>query len=167
MTVARGGCRNPPSAGDLGVRHGSARQRSSRQTATTADERIQRWLTQVYHPLNLELDRILDALDEQIDELSADPFDDELMGNFVDYIGACRVFLQRAQAAFESQRNPSVLAGVAADLYHCLNQVGDGIEELEYFSLNYDDHHLHVGQELFRIARGLQLDALDRIQPLI
>lgn len=87
------------------------------------------------------------------------------MGNFVDYIGACRVFLQRVWAAFESQRNPSVLAGVAADLYHCLNQVGDGIEELEYFSLNYDDHHLHVGQELFRIARGLQLDALDASNP--
>ncbi|WP_159787647.1 J domain-containing protein [Sodalinema gerasimenkoae] len=155
------------SAGDRGCRHGSARQRSARQTATTADERIYRWVTQVYHPLNLELDRIIDALDEQIDELSGDPFDDELMGNFMDYISACQVVLERAQATFESQRNPSVLAGVAADLYHCLNQVGDGIEELEYFSLNYDDHHLHVGQELFRIARGLQLDALDRIGPLI
>lgn len=145
----------------------SSRTSSAHQTAATADERIYCWLTQVYHPLNLEVDRIIDALDEQIDELSADPFDDELMENFVDYIRSCQVFLQRAESAFESQRNPSVLAGVAADLYHCLNQLADGIEELEYFSLNYDDHHLHVGQELFRIARGLQLDACDRIQPII
>ncbi|OAB60156.1 molecular chaperone DnaJ [Phormidium willei BDU 130791] len=145
----------------------SARTSSAHQAAATADERIHCWVTQVYHPLNLEVDRIIDALDEQIDELSADPFDDELMENFVDYIRSCQVFLRRAESAFESQRNPSVLAGVAADLYHCLNQLADGIEELEYFSLNYDDHHLHVGQELFRIARGLQLDACDRIQPII
>lgn len=146
---------------------GSTRRSSARQTVATTDERIHGWVTQVYHPLNLDIDRILDALDDQIDELSADPFDDELMDNFVDYLRSCRVFLQRAESVFESRRNPSVLAGVAADLYHCLNQLADGIEELEYFSLNYDDHHLHVGQELFRIARGLQLDAFDRIQPII
>ncbi|MFO8038333.1 MAG: DnaJ domain-containing protein [Sodalinema sp.] len=152
-----------------GRRHqtGSTRTSPGRQAVATADERIQGWVTQVYHPLNLDVDRILDALDEQLDELSADPFDDELMENFVEYIRSCRVFLQRAESVFESRRNPSVLAGVAADLYHCLNQLADGIEELEYFSLNYDDHHLHVGQELFRIARGLQLDALERIQPII
>jgi molecular chaperone DnaJ len=55
--------------------------------------------------------------------------------------------------------NPSNLAGVAANLYYCLNQIEDGLDDLEMFLLNYDEHYLHVGQELFRIARGLKREA--------
>jgi len=36
--------------------------------------------------------------------------------------------------------------------------VGDGLDELDYFPLNYDEHYLHVGQEL-RIAAGLHCEA--------
>lgn len=43
-------------------------------------------------------------------------------------------------------------AGIASHLYHCLNAISDGIEELNYFTLNFDDHHLHTGQELWRRA---------------
>lgn len=62
--------------------------------------------------------------------------------------------------------NPANLAGVAAHLYYCLNQVGDGLDELEFFTLNYDDHYLHTGQELFRIAEGLRWEAATAIQDL-
>ena len=55
--------------------------------------------------------------------------------------------------------NPSNLAGVAAHLYYCLDRVADGIEELEFFTLNYDDRCLHAGQEMFRIAAGLRYEA--------
>lgn len=149
------------------TREATATQRTARQASRSADERVSYWMTQVYHPLNREIDGIIDALEPQVDDLSADPFDDELMENFADYISTCRTSLDRAQTTFRSQPNPSSLAGVAADLYHCLNQVGDGLEELEYFTLNYDDRHLHVGQELFRIARGLQDDAFARVQHIL
>lgn len=127
------------------------------------DGKLDLWLTQVYEPIVEILNQTLDRLDEQIDELAADPFDDELLENFQEYIQNCRNAFNHAQVLFRGMPNPSSAAGVAAYLYHCLNQVGDGIEELNYFTLNFDDHHLHTGQELWRIAdemRGYAFDAL-------
>ncbi len=127
------------------------------------DGKLDLWLTQVYEPIMEILNQTLDNLDEQIDELAADPFDDELLENFQEYIQNCRSAFNHAQVLFRGMPNPSSAAGVAAYLYHCLNQVGDGIEELNYFTLNFDDHHLHTGQELWRIAdemRGYAFDAL-------
>jgi molecular chaperone DnaJ len=105
-------------------------------------------------------------LKSQITELSADPFDDDLMENFLGYITDCRDLLAKAQKTFRSQPNPAIAARAAASLYHCLNQLGDGIEELEYFTQNYDDHHLHTGRELFRIAEGLRRDAMAAVREI-
>jgi molecular chaperone DnaJ len=130
-----------------------------RKTARATDEQIQQWLQQVYQPVSRLLCRILNPLDSQIDELAADPFDDELLEVFQNYLKNCRDFLTQAQKIFRSIPNPSPVAGVAANLYYCLNQVADGIDELEYFTLNYDDNYLHTGQEMFRIAAGLRREA--------
>lgn len=135
------------------------RRYQQRQTGQTADEEIELWTQQVYVPVNRVLAQILRSLDDQIDDLAADPFDDELMGDFQDYLEDCRDSLGRAQRSFQSRPNPSTLAGVAAHLYYCLNQVGDGIEELNLFTLNYDEDYLHTGQEMFRIAEGLRREA--------
>jgi len=130
-----------------------------RQTGQAADEQLQQWLQQVYVPVNRLVCRILNPLAEQIEELSADPFDDELMTDFQSYLEDCRGYLNQAQLVFRSLPNPATVAGVAAHLYYCLNQLGDGIEDLNLFTLNYDDHYLHTGQELFRIAAGLRREA--------
>ncbi len=130
-----------------------------RQTGRDSDEQLQRWLHQVYQPVNRMLGQILSPLQDQIDELAADPFDDELLEEFLIYLEDCRDYLQRAQQSFRSMPNPSNVAGVAAHLYYCLNQVGDGIDELERFTTSYDEHYLHTGQELFRIAYGLRREA--------
>lgn len=140
------------------------RYREQRYTGQDTDEHLQTWLNQVYGPVNQLLQLILDPLQEQLDELSADPFDDELMEAFQAYLEQCRQYLKSAQRSFQSMPNPTNLAGVAAHLYYCLNQVADGIEELEFFTLNYDDYYLHTGQELFRIARGLRWEAADAIK---
>jgi molecular chaperone DnaJ len=130
-----------------------------RPSGASADEQIERWLRQVYAPIDRALASILRPLNDRLNDLAADPFDDELMEAFCDYLNQCRTFLQQAQNIFRSLPNPPRLAGVAADLYYCLNQVGDGIEELESFSLNYDDRHLNTGRELFRIAARLRREA--------
>ncbi|ACB50822.1 hypothetical protein cce_1472 [Crocosphaera subtropica ATCC 51142] len=116
---------------------------------------IDRWLKTVYCPIESLISRILNRLNDQIDALAADPFDDELMGDFQDYVRCSRYDLQQAKQIFSSQPNPPKLAKIAASVYYCLNHVGDGIEELEWFSCNYDDSHLHTGQELFRISHRL------------
>lgn len=131
------------------------RQPSGQQT----DEHLQLWMRRVYTPVNQLLKSILESLQEQLDELAADPFDDELMQEFQTYLESCRQQLNQAQQSFCSLPNPATVAGAAAYLYYCLNHVGDGLEELEYFTLNYDDHYLHTGQELFRIAMGLRREA--------
>lgn len=130
-----------------------------RQTAQDTDRQIQLWLSQVYQPVNRLLYFILNPLQDRIDELSADPFDDELMEGFQDYLKDCRDYLTKALNIFSSMPNPSPLANAAASLYYCLNQVGDGLNELDFFTLNYDDQYLHTGQEMFRIAAGLRREA--------
>lgn len=139
----------------------------NRQTGQNIDEHLQQWLKQVYVPVNRLLARILNSLEAEIYELSADPFDDELLSGFQEYLEDCREFLSEAQSAFSSMPNPANVAGVAAHLYYCLNQVGDGIEELNWFPLNYDEHYLHAGQEMFRIAARLRGEAHRAIKDLV
>lgn len=137
-----------------------------RQTGQDADMQLSQWLQQVYKPVNHLISCILKPLNTQIDELAADPFDDELMTQFQAYLEDCRHYLDRAQQTFRSQPNPRRVAGAAANLYYCLNQLGDGIEELNLFTLNYDDHYLHAGQEMFRIAKALRNEARDAVKDM-
>lgn len=136
-----------------------ARYRRQQQTAQQTGADIEQWMSQVYAPVSRLIQQILQPLKEQIDDLSADPFDDELMEEFQSYLEDCRDRLDRADAKFKSIPNPPNVAGIAAHLYYCLNQVGDGLEQLEFFTHNYDDSYLHTGQELFRIAAGLRREA--------
>ncbi|MDJ0702042.1 MAG: DnaJ domain-containing protein [Leptolyngbyaceae cyanobacterium MO_188.B28] len=133
--------------------------RRQRQAEKQADDQQQRWLKQIYNPVDRLLAKVISPLNSQIKALSADPFDDELMEDFHSYLEACKEWLDKARRTFQSMPNPSHLAGVAANLYYCLNQLEDGIEEIERFTLSYDDGYLHTGQELFRIARQLRREA--------
>jgi molecular chaperone DnaJ len=120
---------------------------------------LNQWYQKIYLPLNRLISQILNPLPKKIDDLSADLFDDRLMEQFQAYIERCRTHLQQARHIFSSQPNPSKLAKAAVHFYHCLNQIGDGIDELERFTLSYDDRALHTGQELFRIASRLKREA--------
>lgn len=157
---------SPFQSGDRQENAASAQNhyRQYRQKTGDRDAQLKHWLDQVYQPVNKILESILHSLDDEIDSLSADPFDDELMENFQDYLQVCRDFLTKAQGSFRSIPNPATVASVAANLYYCLDRVGDGIDELEFFTLNYDEHYLHTGQELFRIAVGLQAEAQEAIR---
>ena len=134
-------------------------RRTPRQTGRDADEQLEKWLHHVYQPVNRLLCQILNSLEAQIENLAADPFDDELLDEFQNYIATCREWLKQAQMIFRSMPNPANVAGAAVHLYYCLNQIGDGLDELAYFPLNYDERYLHTGQELFRIATGLHCEA--------
>ena len=141
--------------------------RKPKRRGRDADQHLHQWLRQVYTPVDRKLWQILAPLNAELDQLSADPFDDDLMEEFQAYLQDCRSSLTQAQVIFHSLPNPSTIAGVAASLYHCLNHVGDGIEELERFTLNYDDYYLHTGRELFRIASGLRQDAQAAIKAIL
>jgi molecular chaperone DnaJ len=130
-----------------------------RATERATEAHVERWFKEIYAPIERAIACILNPLETQIDLLSADPFDDLLMEEFRNYLEKCCYYRDRARQLFASQPNPAKVAKVAASLYYCLDRIGDGIEELELFTLNYDDRHLHNGKELFRIARQLRQEA--------
>jgi molecular chaperone DnaJ len=136
---------------------------AKRKTGRDVDEEVDKWLRQIYEPVNQVIFQILNSLEDQIEKLAADPFDDELLEAFQDYLSACRDDLKQAQLTFRSLPNPPSLARAAAHLYYSLNQIGDGLGELEYFPLNYDESYLHAGQEMFRIATQLHFEAQDSV----
>jgi molecular chaperone DnaJ len=120
---------------------------------------IKQWYNKTYSPINRLIGQIIRPLKGQIDHLAADPFDDQLMTAFQDYLETCCQKLDQAKASFSQRPNPAKMAKVAACLYYCLNHLSDGLEELETFTLNYDDRSLHTGQEMFRMAMRLQVEA--------
>lgn len=130
-----------------------------RQTGKQFDIALENWVKHVFLPVNRLIHQILQPLNLELDNLSADPFDDELMEGFQAYLANSRLWQKKALHQFRSIPNPSSMAGVAANLYHCLHQISDGIDELERFTWNYDEAYLHTGQELFRIAVGLRQEA--------
>lgn len=132
---------------------------ATRKRGKDIDEQVEEWLRLIYQPVNRLLCGILYSLEEQIDTLAADPFDDELLDAFQEYLQSCRQDLKQAQNTFRSLPNPPSLARAAAHLYYSLNQIADGLEELAYFPLSYDERYLHTGQELFRIATRLHCEA--------
>lgn len=130
-----------------------------RATGRDLDLQLDQWQQQVYAPVHRLIVEILYSLQPEIDDLAADPFDQALMDDFVDYLEDCRQCHQKAQQIFQQIPNPIKAAAIAADLYHCLCRLSEGIEELHWFTTSYDDHYLHTGQELFRIANDLRLEA--------
>lgn len=143
-----------------------AHYRQQQHRGQQADAQLELWLHQVYSPVTRLIQQILKPLQAQLNELAADPFDDELMADFQDYLDDCHDRLSQAERLFRSVPNPPAIASVAAHLYYCLDQIGDGIEQLEFFTTNYDDYYLHTGQELFRIANGLRREAQAAIREI-
>ena len=128
---------------------------------------IEQWLRKVFNPTDRLISKIIQPLKAEVRSLSADPFDDELMEAFQTYVETCRENLEKAQAVFKSMPNPAGVAGGAANMYYCLNQLEDGIDEIERFTYTYDENYLHTGQELFRISAGLRKDAKAEIKAVL
>lgn len=142
-----------------------AEYRKRREAEQNADQQLKLWL-KLHTSVNRILNQIMRPLKSQINDLAADPFDDELMENFQAYVEECQELLAKAQQSFRSIPNPPSAAIAAANLYYCLNQLSDGIDELNYFTCNYDDHHLRNGRELFRIADGLRRESLSAVREI-
>jgi molecular chaperone DnaJ len=141
-----------------------AAYRQSRDASIAEDLAFADWVRIVYNPVDRLIAKILTPLKGEIRALSGDPFDDELMENFQTYLENCRESLEKARGKFQSVPNPSSTAGVAANLYYCLNQLEDGIEEMERYTYCYEESYLHTGQELFRISSKLRREAKEQLK---
>ncbi|MBE7381203.1 MAG: DnaJ domain-containing protein [Leptolyngbya sp. SIO1E4] len=141
--------------------------RQRRNASKAADDAIHVWIRQVYTPVDRLIAKVLSPLKTQIRALSADPFDDELMEAFQTYLEGCRESLEKARGRFQAMPNPANAAAVAANLYYCLNQLEDGIEEMERYTYCYEESYLHTGQELFRISAQLRREAKSQLKATV
>jgi len=142
------------------------RYQQARQQDATSDRDLERWLASVYAPVNRWIAEIVQPLAAQLDDLAADPFDDDLMAAFQNYLATCRTALHQAQQRFASQPNPQRVARAAAHLYYSLNHLGDGLDEFDWFARNYDSSYLHAGCEFFARAQHLRAEAERDLQVL-
>jgi len=113
---------------------------------------LNRWLQEVYQPVKKLVTEVLKPLPKQLEELAYDPYDDTYVNSFQEYLSYGQRSFEQAWRCYTAQPNPAGAARVAEYLYYCLNQLKDGLEELNYFCQNFDDRHLHTGQELLNIA---------------
>ncbi len=146
--------------------HSQAQHRQQRQAAQAQEEEVAQWLRQVYGPVDRLVGQVISPLKSQLRSLAGDPFDDDLMEAFQAYLEDAQETLDKALGRFRSQSNPANAAGVAANLYHCLGQLQDGLEEMERYTYCYEESYLHTGQELFRIATQLRRQASAQVKTL-
>jgi molecular chaperone DnaJ len=140
--------------------------RQARQARRQADDDFKTWVRRVYTPVNREIAKVTKQLKAEITALAADPYDDELMGDFQLYLEDCRAVVNKAQQIFKSMPNPSNVAGVAAHLYYCLNHMEDGLTEFEWFTQSYEDSYLASGKEMFRKSTSLRREAQAALKDL-
>ena len=59
---------------------------SQKYNSSIKDKEVETWIKEIYSPINRLISQIIKPLNNEIKELSADPYDDELMENFCSYI---------------------------------------------------------------------------------
>lgn len=134
------------------VDSGSRRQ-APRRSGSADDAELLLWLQKVYVPIDRLLAQVINPFPQQLRELSADPYDDRLMGAFCAFLAQSRSRLDKVEQLYRSTAAPACAQGFSLSLYHCLSQVQDALVELERYTMGYVDSYLRDGCEMLREAR--------------
>ena len=116
-------------------------------------EDIKKWFQNIYIPIDKLLGQIINPLSSQIRDLSADPYDDSLMDSFCLYLEKSKSKITKIKKIYTSFASPTIIRDFSLDLYHCLSQVEDGINELERYTMGYVDNYLHDGKAMISLAK--------------
>ena len=116
-------------------------------------EDIKNWFQNIYLPIDKLLGQIINPLASNIRDLSADPYDQLLMDSFCLYLEKSKKKIKKVKIIYTSFASPSIIRDFSLDLYHCLSQVEDGINELDRYTMGYVDNYLHDGKEMIAKAK--------------
>ena len=116
-------------------------------------EDLKKWFQNVYIPINKLLGQIINPLGSKIRDLSADPYDQILMDSFCLYLEKSKTKITKIKKIYTSFASPSLIRDFSLDLYHCLSNVEDGINELERYTMGYVDNYLHDGKSMIALAK--------------
>tara|TARA_B100000029_G_scaffold400576_1_gene399569 strand:- start:4866 stop:5564 length:699 start_codon:yes stop_codon:yes gene_type:complete len=134
------------------ARASAAAQQAQGQSAAEEDALL-KWLTEVYNPIDRLLGQVINPFSKRLQELSADPYDDELMEAFCSYLEQSQKKLVKIEQIYRSMPTPITAQGFGLSLYHCLSQVQDAFNEIERYTMGYVDNYLHDGREMLREAK--------------
>ena len=116
-------------------------------------EDIKKLFQNIYLPIDKLLGQIINPLGSQIRDLSADPYDQLLMDSFCLYLEKSKNKITKVKMIYTSLASPSIIRDFSLDLYHCLSQVEDGLNELERYTMGYVDNYLHDGESMIVDAK--------------
>ncbi len=131
----------------------SAAAKATQVQVAAEENALERWLKEVYIPADRLIGQVLNPFPSQIKNLSADPYDDLLMGTFCRYIEQSQRKIKKVDQLFRSIATPNSAKGFGLSLYQCFSQVEDALNELERFTIGYVDNYLHDGREMLREAK--------------
>ena len=95
-------------------------------------------------------------MNNEIKELSADPYDDKLMENFCSYISLSQKKIEKVEKIYNRKLVPRSISNLGLDLYHCFSQVKDGLSEFDRYTYGYVDEYLFDGKEMIKEAKRIQ-----------
>ena len=124
---------------------------------STADHAaLELWLAGVYGPIDRSLGQVINPFAAQLKQLSADPYDDQLMELFCIYLEQSQQKMLKVEALYRSAMAPLLAKDFSLQLYHCFAQVNDALVDLERYTMGYVDSYLRDGRELMREAKRLR-----------
>ncbi len=121
------------------------------------DKAISFWLKVIYKPIDRLMGEIINCFPQQLKDLSADPYDDDLMKSFCEYIEKSQKKIIKIQEIYQSVHTPSQINNFSLSLYQCFSEIQDGINEWERFTAGYVESYLHDGNEMLRSAKKQRL----------
>ncbi len=133
---------------------GSKRRRPKGSTADHAA--LEFWMASVYAPIDRALGQVINPFAAQLKQLSADPYDDQLMELFCTYLEQSQQKMLKVEALYRSAMAPLLAREFYLQLYHCFAQVNDALVDLERYTMGYVDSYLRDGRELMREAKRLR-----------
>ena len=119
----------------------------------TKSQDIKNWFQNIYLPIDKLLGQIINPLSSKIKELSADPYDQLLMDSFCLYLEQSKNKITKVKVIYTSFASPTIIRDFSLDLYYCLSQVEDGLNELERYTMGYVDNYLHDGKSMIAEAK--------------
>ena len=129
---------------------------SKKYNSSIKDKEVETWIKEIYTPINRLISQIIKPLKNEIKELSADPYDDQLMENFVSYISISQKKIEKVEKIFNEKLVPKPISALGLDLYHCFSQVKDALSEFDRYTQGYVDDYLFDGKEMIKEAKRIQ-----------
>ena len=97
---------------------------------------------------------------KELNLLSFDLYDDELLNNFQDYINDLEKTLLYSSNLISSCPSPSSLNASVLLMRQSIAQASDGLDEIKKFVVNFDYNHLLMAKNLFTISLNLSRESL-------